>query len=63
MRSASCGYAVIVTMAKGRPGADIDEASIVKLFQDLGFQVIMFRDATKDVSVPAYMTASGTNSF
>ena len=54
MSSASCGYAVIVTMTKDRPGADSDEASIEKLFQQLGFQVIKIRDATKDVSMLVY---------
>ena len=68
MSSTSCGYAVIVTMAKGRPGADIDEASIEKLFQQLGFQVIKIRDVTKDVSMPVsnvyiYMTTCGTIFF
>ena len=68
MNSATCGYAVIVTMTKGCPGAESDEASIEKLFQQLGFQVIKIRDATKDVSMPVsnvyiYMTTCGTIFF
>ena len=49
MTSTPRGYAVIITMTKGRGGADVDERNIAELFQQLNFGVIKLTDKTKDV--------------
>ena len=43
------GYAVVITMTKGRPGADVDERMVAKLFQQLKFDVIKIKDKTREV--------------
>ena len=54
MSSLPRGYAVVITMTKGRPGADVDENNIADLFQQLSFDVRKLRDKTKNVNVLLY---------
>ena len=49
MSSSPRGYAVVITMAKGRVGADVDERDIAELFQQLDFEVIKLKDKTREV--------------
>ena len=51
MSSSPRGYAVVITMTKGRPGADVDERDIAELFQQLKFDVIKLKDKTREVYV------------
>ena len=50
MRSSPRGFAVVITMTKGRPGADVDERAVTDLFEQLSFDVRKFKDKTKEVS-------------
>ena len=50
MSSSPRGYAVIITMTKGRDGADVDAQNIAELFEQLSFDVITIKDRNKDVS-------------
>ena len=49
MSSSPRGYAVVITMTKGRPGADVDERQVAELFQQLSFDVIKLKDKTREV--------------
>ena len=49
MSSSPRGYAVVITMTKDRPGADVDEKNIAELFQQLNFHVKKLKDKTKNV--------------
>ena len=49
MSSSPRGYAVIITMTKGRPGADVDDRDIAELFQQLSFDIIKLKDNTREV--------------
>ena len=55
MDSLTCGYGVVITMTKGRAGADVDERDIAALFQQLNFDVKYLKDRTKDVSYVFYL--------
>ena len=50
MSSSPRGYAVVITMTKGRPVADVDEDSITDLFHQLGCDVKVIKDKTKEVA-------------
>ena len=50
MSSSPRGYAVVITMTKGRPGADVDESSITDLFHQLSFDVKIIKDKKKEVA-------------
>ena len=43
------GFAVIVNMAKGRPGSEKDVTMMTDLFEQLQYHVIKFEDWEKDV--------------
>ena len=49
MKSLPRGFAIVITMTKGCPGADVDERDISELFQQLHFDVIALKDKTKKV--------------
>ena len=49
MSSSPRGYAVVITMTKGRSGADVDERVVAELFQQLSFDVIKLKDKTREV--------------
>ena len=43
------GFAVIVNIAKGRPGSEKDISMMTDLFSQLQYEVITFEDVTKEV--------------
>ena len=43
------GFAVIVNIAKGRPGSEKDVSMMTDLFSQLQYEVITFEDVTKEV--------------
>ena len=49
MSSSPRGYAVVITMAKGRIGADVDERDVAELFKQLNFDVMQLKDKTREV--------------
>ena len=63
MSSSPRGYAVIITMTKGRPGADVDERDIGELFKQLSFDVIILRDRNQKVTFSLNSPVSKLNAF
>ena len=59
MSSSPRGHAVVITMTKGRPGADVDENNIAELFQQLSFIVIRHKDKTKKVELVSFFFGEG----
>ena len=51
MSSSPRGYAVVITMTKGRSGADVDEQQVAELFHQLSFDIIKIKDTTREVSL------------
>ena len=49
MSSSPRGYAIVITMTRDRPGANVDERDIAELFKQLSFDVIKLKDKTKEV--------------
>ena len=49
MSSSPRGYAVVITMTKGRPGAEVDENNITELFRQLSFEVKKLKNKRKQV--------------
>ena len=43
------GFAVIVNIAKGRPGSEKDVSMMTDLFSQLHYEVMTFEDVTKEV--------------
>ena len=60
MSSLPRGYAVVITMTKGRPGADVDEKNVANLFQQLNFHVKKLKDKTRNVNVLLYSCLTST---
>ena len=49
MTSSPRGYAVVITMTKDRPGADVDERVVAELFRQLKFDIIKIKDKIREV--------------
>ena len=51
------GFAVIVNIAKGRPGSEKDVSMMTDLFSQLNYDVIKFENVTKEVCIAVVFNA------
>ena len=57
------GFAVIVNIAKGRPGSEKDVSMMSELFSQLQYEVITYENVTKEVCIVRASSLLSNNLF